>query len=76
MFLNYKFAENCLDVIYGWVRRCRSWATSRKAASSIPDGVIGIFHGHNSSVPGVDSVSNRNEYKEQFLGGKTAGTWG
>jgi len=25
-------------------------ATSRKVAGSIPDGVIGIFHGHNPSV--------------------------
>ena len=33
--------------------RCRSWlrhcATSRKVAGSIPDGVIGIFHWHNTS---------------------------
>jgi hypothetical protein len=26
-----------------------SRATSRKIAGSIPDGVIGIFHGHNTS---------------------------
>ena len=29
-----------------WLRCC---ATNRKDAGSIPDGVIGIFHGHNSS---------------------------
>ena len=29
-----------------WLRNC---PTSRKAASSIPDGVTGIFHWHNSS---------------------------
>jgi hypothetical protein len=27
----------------------RYWATNRKVAGSIPDGVIGIFHWHNSS---------------------------
>jgi hypothetical protein len=43
----------------------RHCATNRKAGDSIPDGVTGIFHG-----PGVDSVSNRNEYQEYFLGGK------
>jgi hypothetical protein len=35
------------------------WATNRNVAGSIPDGVTG---------PGVDSVSNRNEYQEYFLG--------
>jgi hypothetical protein len=34
------------------------------------DGVIGIFHSHNPSGPGVDSATNRNEYQEYFLGGK------
>jgi len=29
-----------------WFRHC---ATSRKVAGSIPDGVLGIFHGHNPS---------------------------
>ena len=41
-----------------WVMHC---------AVSIPGGVIGIFHSHS---PGVDSVSDRNEYQEYFLGGK------
>jgi hypothetical protein len=55
-------------------------ATSRKAAVSIPDDVIGIFHRRNTSdrnmVLGVDSTSNRNEYQEYFLGVKAAGAWG
>jgi hypothetical protein len=29
-----------------WLRYC---ATNRKVAGSIPDGVTGIFHGHNPS---------------------------
>jgi hypothetical protein len=39
----------------------------------IHDGVTGIFHQCNPSNhygPVVDSVSNRNEYQEYFLGGK------
>jgi hypothetical protein len=44
-----------------WLRHC---ATSRKVAGSIPDGVR--LH----SGPGVDSVSNRNEYQDCFLEGK------
>ena len=44
---------------------------------SIPDGVIGIFPLLNPSgqynVPGVDSVSNRNENQVYFLGVKAAG---
>ena len=57
---------------HNWLRHC---ATSRKVAGSIPDGVTGIFHWRVSSGrtmygPEVDSVSNRNEYHEFFLGGK------
>ena len=52
------------------------YATSRKVAGSIPDGVIGMFHWHIPSGPhcgpGVDSASDRNEYKEYFLGVKAA----
>jgi hypothetical protein len=41
----------------------------RKVAGSIPDGVFGIFLGYTSSGrTGIDSVSNRNEYQEYFLG--------
>ena len=57
-----------------WFRNC---ATSRKAAGSIRDGVIGIFSLTYSFRPyyghGVDSASNRNEYQEYFLGVKAAG---
>ena len=45
-----------------------------KDAASIPAGVSGIFIDIKSFRshygPGVDSASNRNEYKEYFLGGK------
>jgi len=34
------------------------------------DVVIWISHWHNPSSPGIDSDSNRNEYKEHFLGGR------
>jgi hypothetical protein len=50
-----------------WFRHC---ATSRKAAGSIPGGVIEIFHWHNPSGPGVDTASTRNANQEYFLGGK------
>ena len=52
-------------VVAQWLRCC---ATNRKVAGSIPDGVIEIFRSHYK--PGVDSVSKRNEYQEDFLGGK------
>jgi len=32
-----------------WRSWFRHWATSRKVAGSIPDGIIGIFHWHNPS---------------------------
>ena len=42
-----------LQPLMKWGPRWRSWlrhcATSQKVAGSIPDGVIGIFHWHNSS---------------------------
>jgi len=45
------------------VERCRSWlrhcATSRKAAGSIPDGVIWIFHWHNPSCRTMALVSTQ-----------------
>ena len=48
--------------------------TNRKVAGSIPAGVNGFFIDMKSFRshygPGVDSVSNRNEYQEYFLGGK------
>jgi len=51
-----------------WFRCC---ATNLKVAGSIPAGVSGSFRSHHG--PGVDSVSNRNEYQEYFLGVKVAG---
>jgi len=57
-----------------WLRCC---ATNRKVAVSIPAGVTGFFIDIKSFRshygPGVDSVSNRNEYQEYFLGVKAAG---
>ena len=49
-------------------------ATSRKVAGSIPDRVNGPLHWHETSSrygPEVDSASNRNEYQEYFLRGKS-----
>jgi len=57
-----------------WLRCC---ATNRKVAGSISAGVIEFFIGIKSFRshygPGIDSASNRNEYREYFLGVKTAG---
>jgi len=57
-----------------WLRCC---ATNRKVAGSIPAGVTGFFIDIKSLRshygPGVDPASNRNEYKEHFLGAKAAG---
>jgi len=54
-----------------WLMCC---ATIRKVAGSIPAGFIGFFINVKSFRshygPGVDSASNRNEYQEDFLGGK------
>ena len=56
-----------------WLRCC---AANRKVAGSIPAGVSGFFIDIKSFRshygPGVDSVSNRNEYQEYFLGVKAA----
>ena len=52
-----------------WLRCC---ATNRKVAGSIPAGVSGFFidiksfRSHHG--PGFDSASNRNEFREYFLG--------
>ena len=62
-----------LTAVAQWLRCC---ATNRKVAGSIPAGVSGffidikIFRSHCG--PGVDSASNRNEYREYFLGVKAA----
>ena len=54
-----------------WLRCC---ATHRKVAGSIPAGASGFFIDIKSFQshygPGVDSASNRNEYRQYFLGGK------
>ena len=56
----------------------RCCAIIRKVTCSIPAGVSGFFIDMKSFRshydPGVDSVSNRNEYQEYFLGIKAAGT--
>jgi hypothetical protein len=57
--------------IYIW-----GYATSRKDADSIPDGVSKILNLLIKSLgphcgPGVDSASKRNDYQEYFLGGKS-----
>jgi len=57
-----------------WLRCC---ATYRKVAGWIPAGVSGFFIDIKSFQshygPGVESASNRNEYREYFLGVKAAG---
>ena len=57
------------------VAQClRCCATYQKVAGSIPARVMGNFHWHKIFWShyglGVDSVSNRNEYQQHFLGGK------
>jgi len=57
-----------------WLRCC---ATNRKVAGSIPADVTGFFIDikpfRSHYGPGVDSASNRNEYREYFVGIKAAG---
>ena len=43
MFQSFMFMGTA---VAQWLRCC---ATNQKVAGSIPDGVIGIFHGHNPS---------------------------
>ena len=64
------------DCYYTWGTAVAQWlkccATNQKDAGSIPAGVNGFFIDIKSFRshygPGVDSVSNRNEYQECFLG--------
>ena len=74
--LNY-YTNHCTymgTMVAQWLRYC---ATNRKVAGSIPAGVSGFlidiksFQSHYG--PGVGSASNRNEYREYFLGVKGAG---
>ena len=76
-FQSIKQIVSCVIKILGtavaqWLRCC---ATNRKVAGSIPAGVNGFFNDIKSLRshygPGVDSVSNRNEYGEYFLGVKS-----
>ena len=57
-----------------WLRCC---GTNQKVAGSIPAGVSGFSFDIKSLRshygPGVDSTSNRNEYREYFLGVKATG---
>ena len=56
-----------------WSRCC---ATNQKVAGSIPDGVIWIFHWHNTSDHTMALGSNQPltvEYQEHFLGIKAGG---
>ena len=69
------------EYIYGDRGRVAQWlrcfATNRKVTVSIPAGAnvffidVKSFRTHYG--PGVDSVSNRNEYQEYFLGVNAAG---
>ena len=57
----------------------RCWATNRKVAGSIPDGVIGIFHWHNPPDRTMALGSTQpltNEYQEDFLRVNAAGAYG
>ena len=59
------YFRTVMTAVAQWLRCC---ATDRKVAGSISAGDIKSFRSHCG--PGVDSASNRNEYKEHFLGGK------
>jgi len=68
-------------VVYIYIHRVAQWlrccTTNRKVAGSIPGGVreffIDIKSFRSPYGPGIDSVSNRNDYQEYFLGVKAAG---
>jgi hypothetical protein len=67
--MSFKYVED--KQWRSWLRHC---ATKRKVACSIPYVVTGIFQWLKTfrlhCGPGVDSVSDINEYQESFLGGK------
>ena len=69
--LGFKLWRPQLFAVGQWLRCC---ATNRNVAGSIPAGVNGFFVDIKSfrthCGPGVDSASNRNEYREYLLGGK------
>ena len=64
-YVSRRFRDFCrtpnIGTVAQWLRYCN---TNRKVAGSIPAGVSG---------PGVDSASNRNEYREYFMRVKAAG---
>ena len=56
-----------------WRSWLRHWATSRKVAGSIPDGVTGIFHWHpadRTMAPGSTQPLTEMNTQEYFLGSK------
>jgi len=65
----YRGTDKSGTVVAQWLR---CYATNRKVAGSIPGGVTGLFI-DIKSYPRVESATNRNEYKEHFLGVKEAG---
>ena len=72
--LCYYFNSGDRGRVAQWLKCC---ATNRKVAGSILAGVAGFFIDIKSFRshygPGVDSASNRNEYRDYFLGVKEAG---
>ena len=73
-FLCQELTAKVGTAVAQWLRCC---ATNQKAAGSIPAGVnrffIDIKSLYSHYDPGVDPASNRNEYREYFLGVKVAG---
>jgi hypothetical protein len=59
-------------VVAQWLRYC---ATNQKVADSIPGGVMEFLIDINPSdrTIGIDSASNRNEYREYFMEVNEAG---
>jgi hypothetical protein len=55
----------------------KSLSTNQKVAGSIPDGVMEFFidinHSDRTMALGSTQPSNRNEYREYFLGVNVAG---
>jgi len=69
LFVKINYIHKMRTAVAQWLRCC---STNRKVAGLIPAGVIGFFIGIKT-FRRVDSVSNRNEYQEHFLGVKAAG---
>ena len=75
--VNSVYKKLCSNLNIPYSLRLRCCATNRQVAGSIPAGVSGFFivikSFRSHYGPGVDSVSNRNEYQEHFLEVKAAG---